>query len=137
MPKLERILETVLYVKDLERAAAFYEEFMELPVLFTDQRMRAFDVGGNGTLLLFITGQSLRPVETPMGTIPPHDGDGPAHIAFSITKTELPAWEKHLDKGGIPVESRMEWPRGGISIYFRDPDEHLLELATPGLWKGY
>ena len=59
---------------------------MELPVLFTDQRMRAFDVGGNGTLLLFITGQSLRPVETPMGTIPPHDGDGPAHIAFSITK---------------------------------------------------
>jgi len=137
MPKLERILETVLYVKDLERAAAFYEEFMELPVLFTDQRMRAFDVGGNGTLLLFITGQSLRPVETPMGTIPPHDGDGPAHIAFSITKTELGAWEKHLDKGGISVESRMEWPRGGISIYFRDPDDHLIELATPGLWKGY
>ena len=137
MPKLERILETVLYVKDLERAAAFYEEFMELPVLFTDTRMRAFDVGGNGTLLLFVTGQSLRPVETPMGTIPPHDGDGPAHIAFSIAKAELPAWEKHLDKGGIAVESRMEGPRGGISIYFRDPDEHLLELATPGLWKGY
>ncbi|MGY6645343.1 MAG: VOC family protein [Salinarimonas sp.] len=137
MPKLERILETVLYVKDLERTAAFYEEFMELPVLFTDKRMRAFDVGGNGTLLLFVTGQSRRPVETPMGTIPPHDGDGPAHIAFSIAKAELPAWEKHLEKGGIKIESRMEWPRGGISIYFRDPDDHLLELATPGLWKGY
>ena len=82
MPKLERILETVLYVKDLERAAAFYEEFMELPVLFTDQRMRAFDVGGNGTLLLFITGQSLRPVETPMGTIPPHDGGRPGPYRF-------------------------------------------------------
>ena len=137
MPKLERVLETVLYVKDLERAAAFYEEFMELPVLFSDQRMRAFDVGGNGTLLLFVTGQSLRPVETPMGTIPPHDGEGPAHIAFSIAKAELPVWEKHLEKGGITIESRMEWPRGGISIYFRDPDGHLLELATPGLWKGY
>jgi catechol 2,3-dioxygenase-like lactoylglutathione lyase family enzyme len=137
MPKLERILETVLYVKDLERAADFYEEFMELPVLFADQRMRAFDVGGNGTLLLFVTGQSLRPVETPMGTIPPHDGDGPAHIAFSVTEKELPLWEKHLATSGINIESRMEWPRGGTSIYFRDPDGHLLELATPGLWKGY
>ena len=28
-------------------------------------------------------------------------------------------------------------PRSGESIYFRDPDGHLLELATPGLWPGY
>jgi len=27
--------------------------------------------------------------------------------------------------------------RGGHSIYFRDPDGHLLELATPGLWAIY
>jgi catechol 2,3-dioxygenase-like lactoylglutathione lyase family enzyme len=31
----------------------------------------------------------------------------------------------------------MAWPRGGTSLYFRDPDGHLVELATPGLWSIY
>jgi hypothetical protein len=29
------------------------------------------------------------------------------------------------------------WPEGSTSIYFRDPDGHLLELVTPGLWPNY
>ncbi|MEP7038442.1 MAG: glyoxalase, partial [Acidobacteriota bacterium] len=35
------------------------------------------------------------------------------------------------------IESKVKWERGGTSIYFRDPDKHLLELATPGLWTIY
>ena len=31
----------------------------------------------------------------------------------------------------------MNWERGGQSIYFRDPDGHLVELATPGIWAIY
>jgi catechol 2,3-dioxygenase-like lactoylglutathione lyase family enzyme len=27
--------------------------------------------------------------------------------------------------------------RGGQSIYFRDPDDLLVELATPGIWEAY
>ncbi len=137
MPRLDRVLETVLYVTDLERAAAFYAGPMGLACIHEDQRMRAFDVGGNGTLLLFVEGQSLHPIETPMGTIPPHDGRGPHHVAFSIAKGALREWENHLGKAGIAIEGRTEWPRGGVSLYFRDPDGHLLEIATPGLWRGY
>ncbi len=137
MPKLTRILETALYVADLDRAAAFYRDVMGLPCIFEDFRMRAFDVGGNGVLLLFPQGGSLKPIETPGGSIPPHDGSGPVHIAFSIAADELGEWQRHLTEHGITLEGRTQWPRGGISVYFRDPDDHLLEIATPGLWKGY
>ncbi|SEG32976.1 Catechol 2,3-dioxygenase [Methylobacterium sp. 190mf] len=137
MPELNAILETALYVADLDRAEAFYRDTMGLRCLFTDFRMRAFDVGGRGVLLLFPEGGSLQPIETPGGLIPPYDGRGPAHIAFSIDADALAPWEDHLAAAGVAVEGRTRWPRGGVSVYFRDPDGHLLELATPGLWKGY
>jgi len=31
----------------------------------------------------------------------------------------------------------VKWSRGGESLYFRDPDDHLVELATPGIWATY
>jgi catechol 2,3-dioxygenase-like lactoylglutathione lyase family enzyme len=58
-------------------------------------------------------------------------------VAFSIPADELAAWEARLAGAGVEIEGRTRWPRGGDSIYFRDPDGHLLELATPGLWTGY
>jgi catechol 2,3-dioxygenase-like lactoylglutathione lyase family enzyme len=62
---------------------------------------------------------------------------GPMHIAFSISAGELDEWQRHLTDAGVSLEGRTQWPRGGASVYFRDPDDHLLEIATPGLWKGY
>ena len=61
MPKLNRVLETALYVADLDRAAAFYSDILGLPCIHEDHRMRAYDVGGNGVLLLFPEGGSLGP----------------------------------------------------------------------------
>jgi catechol 2,3-dioxygenase-like lactoylglutathione lyase family enzyme len=137
MPKLSRVLETALYVADLDKAAAFYADVMGLPCIYADYRMRVFDVGGNGVVLLFPQGGSLQPVESPGGSIPPHDGSGPMHVAFATSKDELEAWQGHLQTAGVALEGRTEWPRGGVSVYFRDPDDHLLEIATPGLCKGY
>src|SRR6185312_9098565 len=138
MPRLERVLETCLYVDDLDRAARFYEEVMELPCIGGDEtRFRAYDVGGRSVLLLFRRGATLETVKLPGGTIPPHDGHGPLHFAFAVAADEMPKWEKRLHERAVAVEGETTWPRGGRSIYVRDPDGHLVELATPGLWTIY
>ena len=137
MPALLGVLETVLYVEDFARACAFYEGVLGLNGVYRDQRLCAYDVGGRGVLLLFLRGHSLQTVKLPGGTIPPHDGHGPVHIAFSIAAADRADWEARLTAAEITIEGRTTWPRGGESIYFRDPDGHLLELATPGLWPGY
>jgi catechol 2,3-dioxygenase-like lactoylglutathione lyase family enzyme len=137
MPKLDGVLETALYVDDLDRAVRFYMDVLGLESLYRDGRLAAFAVGGRSVLLLFPRGGSLETVHMPGGTIPPHDGSGPLHIAFAIAKEALAEWEARLRAHKIEIEGRTTWKRGGESIYFRDPDGHLLELATPGLWAIY
>ena len=137
MPRLNRIIETALYVDDLDRACAFYEDKLGLAPLLKTKTLFAYDVGGANVLLLFLRGASLQTQSAAGGTIPPHDGSGPLHIAFAIETEELAAWEAKLGQLDIAVEGRMQWERGSTSLYFRDPDGHLLELATPRLWRTY
>jgi catechol 2,3-dioxygenase-like lactoylglutathione lyase family enzyme len=137
LPKLSGVLETALYVDDLDRARVFYEEVLGLAALTSDSRFLAFDVGGRSVLLLFRRGSTLETLHLPGGTIPPHDGSGPIHMAFAIAAAELAAWEKRLGEYNVAIEGKTDWPRGGKSIYFRDPDNHLLELVTPGVWTIY
>ena len=137
MPDLLGVLETSLYVDAFERACPFYEQVLGLNSIYRDARLCAYDVGGRGVLLLFLRGTSLAPSRLPGGVVPPHDGRGPIHMAFSVAADALAVWEARLAEAGVAIESRVRWPRGGESIYFRDPDGHVLELATPGLWPGY
>ncbi|GAC1035262.1 hypothetical protein thsps117_00190 [Pseudomonas sp. No.117] len=62
---------------------------------------------------------------------------GCQHLALAITAAELDDWATHLAGAGVAIEERTQWPRGATSLYFRDPDGHLLELVTPGLWPNY
>jgi catechol 2,3-dioxygenase-like lactoylglutathione lyase family enzyme len=135
--RVTQVLETSLYVTDLDRSQAFYQRLFGFPVFTRDGRMCALGAPGAQVLLLFRRGGSVRASPTPGGTIPPHDGEGRLHLCFAIPATELPAWEQRLAMQGIDIESRVEGPRGGVSIYFRDPDGHSLEVATPGLWPNY
>ncbi len=131
------VLETGLYVDDVARSRAFYTRLFGFPVLMEDDRLCALDVPGPAVLLLFRKGGTTETVRIPGGAIPPHDGDGSLHYAFAIPAADLEAWTGRLRAEGIELESRVTWQRGGVSLYFRDPDGHLVELATPGVWATY
>lgn len=135
MPKPTHIAETALYVDDLQRAIRFYAELFEYPTLRRDGRFCALRVSDDQVLLLFQRGGSIRPIRLEAdAVIPGHDGAGPLHVCFGINASDLVQWEHRLAELGIPVESRVRWPSGATSLYFRDPDGHAVELATPGLW---
>jgi catechol 2,3-dioxygenase-like lactoylglutathione lyase family enzyme len=138
MPSVNGVVETALYVSDLQRSSRFYQGLFGFRTLLEDERLRALHVAGGQVLLLFVRGGSTQPSQAPQGgTIPPHDGRGEIHVGFSIAEDEREAWERRLREFGIEVESRVWGPRGGMSIYFRDPDGHLVELLTPGIWAVY
>jgi catechol 2,3-dioxygenase-like lactoylglutathione lyase family enzyme len=137
MPRLNRIIEAALYVDDLDRARSFYETVLECDALLRSKTLIAYDIGGAGVLLIFRRGGSRQTQSLPNGTIPGHDASGPIHICFAVDADELPEWEARLQEHGVPIEGRVQWERGGTSIYFRDPDGNLLELMTPGNWPGY
>jgi len=137
MPNLHGVLETSLYVEDLKRSVAFYKALFGFETLAADDRFCALNVSDRYVLLLFRKGASSEPMKTAGGTIPPHDGGGQLHLAFSISKGDLEEWERRLGEQGVSIESKVVWERGGTSIYFRDADGHLIELVTPGLWSIY
>jgi catechol 2,3-dioxygenase-like lactoylglutathione lyase family enzyme len=144
MTSVIRLLETALYVADLNRSCDFYERVLGLrPEVGANadngnlKSFRPLQIPGGQVLLLFPKGFATTTAILPGGTIPSHDGNGQLHLAFAISAAEIDAWRDHLESHGVLIEGEMDWPRGGTSLYFRDPDGHLVELATPGLWSIY
>jgi catechol 2,3-dioxygenase-like lactoylglutathione lyase family enzyme len=136
-PRLSGVLETSLYVDDLDRAVGFYQRVLGFELFLREDRMCGMGVPGGQILLLFRRGGSTAPSHTPTGFIPAHDGHGPLHLCFAIPVDAGSQWPEHLEAQGVAIESRVTWPRGGVSYYFRDPDDNSVELATPGLWPTY
>ena len=133
-PRIERILETALYVDETERSAAFYERVLGLTRMSGGERLVALDAGGGSVLLLFQRGAASTGASFEGGWIPPHEATGPAHFAFAIRAEEIEPWRRRLRAEGVAIESEVTWGRGGVSLYFRDPDGHSVELAAPGVW---
>ncbi len=130
-PKTDGILESSLYVSDVPRSVRFYEDTFGFRVISEfGERGCAMHAGTRQVLLLFKKGAS-REIQSP------HDGDGELHVAFAIPAAELANWELWLEKRGVAVEEKRAWDSGGWSLYFRDLDRHLIELATPGTWSVY
>jgi catechol 2,3-dioxygenase-like lactoylglutathione lyase family enzyme len=129
MPPIIQIVETAIYVDDLDRAEAFYGDVLGLVLFKREPGRHAVFRVGDGVLLLF------NPDETIKGTHPPaHGSKGAGHFALGIARESYEEWRKHLLQHGVTIESEVNWPAGGRSIYFFDPAGNLAELVTPGVW---
>jgi catechol 2,3-dioxygenase-like lactoylglutathione lyase family enzyme len=129
-PPVEAIVETAVYADDLDAAERFYAGVLGLPVVGREAGRQVFFRAGAGSMLLvFDLAATLRG-----GTLPPHGATGPGHVALGVRPETLDGWRRHLTAHGIGIEQEYTWPRGGHSLYFRDPAGNLVELVTPGVW---
>ena len=135
MARLNGISETALYVEDMRRSLDFYERVLGLAALHTSERLSALRVAPGQVLLLITKGADTEPTVLPFGTLPPSDGRGELHVAFAIATDRLSEWRGALEANGVEIESAIDWPEGGQSLYFRDPDQHSVELKTSD-WDG-
>jgi catechol 2,3-dioxygenase-like lactoylglutathione lyase family enzyme len=124
------VLETSLYARDLDRAESFYSTVLGLERHSREADRHLFLRCGQGMLLIFNPDATSRED----GLLPPHGATGPGHVAFAVADDELDSWTAELEQRGVAIEARIDWPRGGRSVYFRDPAGNSLELATRGIW---
>ena len=133
--KLSGILETAIYVDDLDAAQDFYGRVLGLSLISRDRDRHVFFRCGQGVFLIFnpeIT--TTEPATVGGASVPPHGASGAGHMAFRVREDELPLWRARLEREKVAIESEIAWPRGGRSIYFRDPAGNSIELASPKLW---
>jgi catechol 2,3-dioxygenase-like lactoylglutathione lyase family enzyme len=128
--KMKQILETCLYVNDLQRAEQFYTDVLELEIESHQDGRHVFFHCGDQMLLLF----NPLVCREPSDQFPSHGSFGPGHMAFGVREADLLPWMKRLEQHGVAIEKIIDWPRGGRSLYFRDPAGNSLELATPKIW---
>jgi catechol 2,3-dioxygenase-like lactoylglutathione lyase family enzyme len=128
--KIKGVVETAIYVDDLDATEAFYGTVLGLRVMGKEPgRHVFFQVGETSVLLAFIADMTLQG-----GHLPPHGALGPGHFALGIDASDLDAWRQMLQESCVAIEQEVKWPRGGKSIYFRDPARNSVELVTPGVW---
>ena len=120
-----------LIASDLERTTAFYRDVLGLALVdratnADDPDARHFwfgDAGGAaGTLVSFLEYPTMD-----AGTV----GVGSTHhLALAVDSAdELDAWRDYLRERGVQTTDVFD--RGRFrSVYLRDPDGHILELAT-------
>lgn len=123
------ILEACVYAPDLDAAEAFYTRVLGLEVITRVDDRHVFFRCGARVFLVF------NPERTREGgMIPGHGADGPGHVCFAMRESEVDAWRAHLEREGVEIETDFVWPKGGRSLYFRDPAGNSLELGTPRIW---
>ena len=127
-----RVLETVLYGRDIDAMRAFYEAVIglevdsELPGKFVFFKM--------ADQMLLIFNPELSSIQKTEDGPPPHGPIGPGHMCLRSAEGDLARWQAHLEAHGVAIEKLMDWPDGGRSVYFRDPAGNSLEFSEGVMW---
>jgi catechol 2,3-dioxygenase-like lactoylglutathione lyase family enzyme len=126
--RISGIHHVTLLVADVERSLAFYRNVLGLRLVkqtvnADDRSARHFVFGDADRMLL----TCLEYPDLDEGRV----GRGSTHhFALSVeSEAELNAWKQYLEGKGIPVTEVME-REGFKSIYLRDPDGHIVEIAA-------
>lgn len=129
------ILESALYVTDLDAAEAFYRDVIGLERIARVDGRHVFFRCGQGVLLLF-NAEATKNAPPPDAKlpVPPHGTVGEGHLCFAASAGEIDEWKAALEQRGIVIEADFEWPQGGRSIYLRDPSGNSIEFAEPRIW---
>jgi catechol 2,3-dioxygenase-like lactoylglutathione lyase family enzyme len=127
---ITKIKETCLYVEGLEKTKSFYTEVMGFPVISFVENRHVFFRAGASVLLCFLPESTRNEKE-----LPPHFGSGQLHVAFEVPPDQYAKWKADLSAKGVKIEYEQFWFDDIYSIYFRDPDNHLLEIIPEGMWE--
>jgi catechol 2,3-dioxygenase-like lactoylglutathione lyase family enzyme len=127
------ILETVLYVSDLDAAEDFYTRLLGIAPYARVEGRHVFFKLESQMLLIFDPVAARKSASPPYG-LPPHGAEGEGHVCFAADGASLALWRERLTDLGIAIEKEHEWPGGGRSIYFRDPAGNSIEFAEPRIW---
>jgi catechol 2,3-dioxygenase-like lactoylglutathione lyase family enzyme len=130
MKPIRCVVETGMYADDLDEAERFYRDALGLKVLAKEAGRHVFFQVGEGDMLLVFRAEMTLKGEH----LPAHGTRGPGHFALGMEAEDLAAWRDRLREYGVAIEREEAWPRGGHSLYFRDPAGNSVELITPGVW---
>ncbi|MGD8749435.1 MAG: VOC family protein [Balneolaceae bacterium] len=124
-----RIIETCLYVQNLNKTEAFYNGKLEFPIIGKKEGRHIFFRAGSSVLLCFNA-----EITQKEDTLPAHFGEGHIHLAFEVPKGQYEKAKEWVQSKDIEIEHEQCWHDDYRSFYFRDPDGHSLEVVPQGLW---
>lgn len=60
------------------------------------------------------------------------------HFCFAVRSADdVRAWEEWFADKEVKVLGKVDWPRGGRSVYFADLDGNVGEVGSRGIWEHY
>ena len=123
------LFEAHLTVSDLDRAVAFYRDQLGLPLaqIFPERKVAFFWIGAPGKAMLGLWEAGTMPMSNSL------------HVAFQVALSDLHDAPARLQKAGVQPRDFDGFPTDepvvlawmpAAAVYFRDPDNNLLEFIA-------